>query len=97
AAADETEVLQIRESDQGVDHAGAAVRYLRQHGAKASAETLKLGSSHAGEAIAARATATGASLIVIGGYGRSRLRELMLGGTTPSRVQHAPVPVLLAH
>jgi nucleotide-binding universal stress UspA family protein len=96
-AAKEVEVLQIRESDLIVDHAGAAVRYLRQHGANASAHEMKLTRAHVGEEIAGRANAVWASLIVMGGYGRSRLRELILGGTTRYLVNHAPVPVLLAH
>jgi nucleotide-binding universal stress UspA family protein len=96
-AAKEVEVLQIHEGEKGVDHAGAAVRYLRQHGANASAHDMKLTRGHVGEEIAARANSVWASLIVMGGYGRSRLREFILGGATRHLINHAPVPVLLAH
>ena len=38
-----------------------------------------------------------ADLIVIGGYGHSRLREIVLGGTTRRILQTMTVPVLMAH
>ena len=38
-----------------------------------------------------------ADLIVIGGYGHSRIREVILGGVTRFMVKHSPVPVLLSH
>lgn len=39
----------------------------------------------------------GSDLIVIGGYGHSRIREIVLGGMTRTLLQHAPIPVLLSH
>ena len=33
----------------------------------------------------------------MGGYGRSRLREFVLGGATRHVLTHAGMPVLLAH
>lgn len=38
-----------------------------------------------------------ANLIVIGGYGHTRLRELVLGGTTRYLIKHSSVPVLMSH
>lgn len=38
-----------------------------------------------------------ADLIVMGGYGRSRLRETLLGGVTRHILQHMTVPVLMSH
>ena len=39
----------------------------------------------------------GADLIVMGAYGRSRLRELVLGGATRHLLRHMTVPVLMSH
>ena len=36
-------------------------------------------------------------LIVIGGYGHSRYREIILGGVTRYLLKNSPLPVLLAH
>jgi nucleotide-binding universal stress UspA family protein len=38
-----------------------------------------------------------ADLIVMGGYGHSRLREWILGGVTYDLMHEAPVPLLVAH
>jgi nucleotide-binding universal stress UspA family protein len=38
-----------------------------------------------------------ADLLVMGGYGHSRLRELVLGGVTAHVLGHGEIPVLMAH
>ena len=43
------------------------------------------------------ATRAGASLLVMGGYGHARLREAVFGGFTRAVLEHAPLPVLIAH
>jgi nucleotide-binding universal stress UspA family protein len=50
-----------------------------------------------GDALLARTCDMGADLIVMGGYGHSRLRELMLGGVTREVLDQMTVPVLMAH
>ena len=39
----------------------------------------------------------GADMIVVGGYGHSRLGELILGGATNTLLDSMTVPVLFAH
>jgi nucleotide-binding universal stress UspA family protein len=50
-----------------------------------------------GAALLRAAGDAGADLMIMGGYGRSRLRELVLGGVTRHVLTHAQMPVLLAH
>jgi nucleotide-binding universal stress UspA family protein len=38
-----------------------------------------------------------ADLIVMGGYGHSRMREWLLGGVTYELLHQAPVALLVAH
>ena len=38
-----------------------------------------------------------ADFIVMGGYGHSRLRELVLGGVTRTMLETMTVPVLMSH
>jgi nucleotide-binding universal stress UspA family protein len=38
-----------------------------------------------------------AGLLVMGGYGHSRARELLLGGFTRHVLRDAPLPVFLCH
>lgn len=51
----------------------------------------------AGEALLDQAHAMHADLLVMGAWGHSRLSELIMGGVTRYVLQHAPLPVLLAH
>jgi len=48
-------------------------------------------------AILDQARAVGADLIVAGGYGRSRLSEMIFGGVTREILKNADVPVLMSH
>ncbi len=49
------------------------------------------------EALLSRAADSGADLMVMGGYGHSRLREFVLGGVTRSILHSMTVPVLMSH
>jgi nucleotide-binding universal stress UspA family protein len=48
-------------------------------------------------AILSHAADSGADLIVMGGYGHSRMRELALGGATRGMLQSMTVPTLMSH
>ncbi|MFC7611024.1 universal stress protein [Pseudoroseomonas aestuarii] len=39
----------------------------------------------------------GAELLVVGGYGHGRMREMVLGGVTRSLLHGSTIPVLLSH
>jgi nucleotide-binding universal stress UspA family protein len=84
-------------SEQYRIEAGADIgRYLSRHGV--SAEIRKIGGwVYAGEAILNEAEQCSADLIVMGGYGHSRFREFVLGGTTRHVLAEARIPVLMAH
>lgn len=49
------------------------------------------------QALFAEAGALGADLVVMGGYGRSRLGEFIFGGVTREALQSARVPLLMSH
>ncbi|MFT6407929.1 MAG: nucleotide-binding universal stress UspA family protein [Arenicella sp.] len=44
-----------------------------------------------------RAADEAADLIVIGGYGHSRLREVVMGGMTDQLIKESPIPVFFSH
>ncbi len=50
-----------------------------------------------GEALLSRACDLAADLIVMGGYGHSRMAEFLLGGVTRRLLAHMTVPVLISH
>lgn len=50
-----------------------------------------------GEALLEHLRKTGADLLIMGGYGHSRLREYIFGGATQHILQNMTVPVLMSH
>lgn len=86
------------ESGDHGDAPGADIAlYLARHGVKATAARQTVPELEIGPQILSRAADTAADLIVMGGYGRSRLREMVLGGATHALLEAMTVPVLMAH
>jgi nucleotide-binding universal stress UspA family protein len=100
-AADSVTVLTInpeRDGDGQPDRSTAEIaRHLARHGIEAEASHIDAADIEVGEALLSRAADLDSDLIVMGGYGHSRLREFALGGTTRTLLQHMTVPVLLSH
>lgn len=71
--------------------------HLARHGINAEAHIAHADSAAVGSAVLAQATAIGADLLVMGAYGHSRLREMVLGGVTRHVLQHTTIPALLSH
>lgn len=75
----------------------AARDYLRLHGVEAALRELNTHGLSAGLALLRSAEADGASLIIAGGYGHSRIGETLFGGNTIDLTSYARVPLLLMH
>ena len=71
--------------------------HLARHGVKAQVERTVSGGIGIGNALLSRASDLGADLLVMGAYGHSRVRELMLGGATRTVLDSMTLPVLMAH
>jgi nucleotide-binding universal stress UspA family protein len=71
--------------------------HLARHGVKATVERTVSAGISAGDVLLSRAADLGADLLVIGAYGHSRVRELLLGGATRSILQSMTLPVLMSH
>jgi len=70
-----------------LDHRGIETRLLiRSRGTVPIGQTLQ-----------AAALANGADMLVMGAYGHSRLRQLILGGATRSMFEHARLPIFTVH
>jgi nucleotide-binding universal stress UspA family protein len=76
---------------------GQLCGYLQSHGIAAKPLTVGLEGRSTGQAILANAEALGCDLLIKGAYTQSRLRQLIFGGATRDILQHATVPVLMAH
>ena len=78
--------------------AGQAVAgYLAWHGIGADTREIDPAGRKVGAAILETAAELDCDLLVMGGYGHSRMRELILGGMTRYMLGHATVAVLMAH
>lgn len=70
---------------------------LGRHGVKASIDVSYAGSGSAGEAILSRLIEEGCDLLIMGGYSRSRFREIIFGGASREILRDTWVPTLLSH
>lgn len=70
--------------------------YLARHGVKVNVVRQKT-DIDVGNALLSIATDLGSDLMVMGGYGHSRFREILLGGVTRTVLESMTVPVLMSH
>jgi nucleotide-binding universal stress UspA family protein len=80
-----------------VTSAGDLCRHLERHGINAAVKRIEPGSLKVSAAILDYAAKSGAGMLVMGGYGHSRLREFILGGTTRGVLKAMTVPTLMSH
>ena len=71
--------------------------HLARHGVKAEAEWFQAEDLAVGEALLSRAADLSVDLVVMGAYGRTRVRELILGGATRAMLQAMTTPVFMSH
>lgn len=98
--ASKVEVVSVSEDKStgpGAPNGRDLCRHLSLHGIEAVPITLPPSKIDIPDALLSRAAAQGAELIVLGAYGHSRFRELVLGGVTRHLLTHSPVPLLLSH
>jgi nucleotide-binding universal stress UspA family protein len=75
----------------------ALCQHLARHGITATSMALPASDLEVGDVLLSRAADESIDLIVMGAYGHSRLREIVLGGTTRHLLHHMTVPVLMSH
>jgi len=71
--------------------------YLGRHGIGVTIHRLPREGQEVAGILRRCATDFGSDLIVMGGFGHSRLRQRIFGGTTTSMIRESPIPVLMAH
>jgi len=72
-------------------------KQLQYNGIAAEPMSIELGGRSTGEAVLAAAKAEGCDLLVKGAFTRNRLRQMIFGGATSHIMQHADLPLLMAH
>jgi nucleotide-binding universal stress UspA family protein len=97
-AAKRVVILTVAEDDE-TDRRDTArlVVALRRHDIAAEAHHIEPGRGGAADMLLGTASEIGAGLLVMGGYGHSRLREFVFGGVTEHVIRDAALAVLMAH
>jgi nucleotide-binding universal stress UspA family protein len=95
-------ILSVQDDGTSGEAAGEStaerlLRGLRWHNPNVTIHSVAAGDRAAAAALLDTAGELEASLLIMGGYGHSRLREGVFGGTTLSILKAADLPVLMAH
>ena len=89
-------VIGVGDAMTGTAAPDAMVNALAWRGIAASATTAEAADG-VGASLLAAANAADCDLLVMGGYGHSRLREMILGGATRGVLGAGTLPVLMSH
>ena len=73
------------------------LRQLKYNDIVAEPVTVKLEGRSTGEAVLSAARARDCDLLIKGAFTRNRLRQMIFGGATSYIMEHADLPVLMAH
>ena len=95
--AEEVVVFSVNPEDS--DHiAGADIcTHLARHGVNATPRHIVAPDMRVGDSILSAVADNSTDLLVMGGYGHSRLRELAFGGATRAIMQSMICPVMISH
>jgi nucleotide-binding universal stress UspA family protein len=72
-------------------------KHLSRHGIDVVLERVDAKGRRIGEVLEAYVASHAPDMLVMGAYGHSRLRELVLGGATKSLLSKPPLPILFSH
>jgi len=97
AQADQVHILTVGTEKTDVTRGDGLVDYLAWHDIPAQLSKLQPQRGSTGDALMTAAGERGCDMIVMGGYGHSRMRELIFGGVTRHALNHAQIAVLMAH
>ncbi|MBN8968755.1 MAG: universal stress protein [Rhizobiales bacterium] len=90
-ANEKTEDSRHQASGEGI------VAHLTRHDINVTLKTLQAPDVDVGNAILSYIADQGADIMVIGGYGHSRLRQFVLGGVTRTILESMTAPVFMSH
>jgi len=80
------------------DEPGADIGlHIARHDVTVDVTHYSMGDMAPGDAILSRLFDLDADMLVMGAYGHSRMREIILGGATRTILAHMTVPVLMSH
>ena len=92
------EVVMVTEHGKSDEAPGADIaQHLARHGLAVELNQIVAPNAKTADVLLSHAADAAADLLVLGGYGHSRLREFVLGGVTRSILETMTVPTLMSH
>jgi nucleotide-binding universal stress UspA family protein len=92
------QVVVVSERGKSDEIPGADIaQHFARHGVTVEVKQIVAPDAKPAEVLLSHAADTSADLLVLGGYGHSRLREFVLGGVTRSILETMTVPTLMSH
>jgi nucleotide-binding universal stress UspA family protein len=80
-----------------IDTAQNVVKWLDRHGVISTLNTLPETGLHIGLGLISYASELDADMLIMGGFGHSRLYDVVVGAATGDVLKHADMPVFLSH
>lgn len=89
--------IATKDDNKGEISGADIAHHLARHRLKVDLKKLVASDTDVANTILSHAADSSADLIVMGGYGHSRLREFVLGGATRGMLSSMTVPTLMSH
>ncbi|MCW6512135.1 universal stress protein [Lichenifustis flavocetrariae] len=96
-AADRVSIITADRSGSAAETPGDLANYLMWHGIRAHPLSAVSESNSVPEAILAGASKGEATMLLMGAYTHSRIRQFLLGGVTRHVLENSEIPVLMEH
>jgi nucleotide-binding universal stress UspA family protein len=97
ANADKVTLLSVNADEDESYETAHVIAHLKRHGIEATFKAGVWPDIKVGDALLDALVDYSADMLVMGAYGHSRLREMILGGATENTLAHMTAPVLFAH
>jgi nucleotide-binding universal stress UspA family protein len=91
------DILTVSRPGAAPPTSGDLIDYLKLHDVRVNSKIIDGGNQPIADVLLKASTEIGASMLVAGGYGHNRLRELFVTGTTKRVVAQAALPCFLVH
>ncbi len=95
--ADKVYVLESEKRMKNPMNADDVCTYLSCHGVTAEAIVFDTADQSVGQALLAKAGQLGCDRLIVGGYSRPRLRDMIMGGVTGHLMKNSDIPVIFVH
>jgi nucleotide-binding universal stress UspA family protein len=89
-------IIQFAKSEVSAHDTDNLTRYLMQHDIDATTK-LEIGVANVGEHLLRHASDQNYDLVILGAYGRTRLREIIMGGVTRQVLESSKGLVIVSH